>query len=170
MITIRHVTPDDAASWLSLRHALWSDASESEHRAAIEQFLAGLAREPQAVLVAIERTGRLVGFAELSIRAYAEGCDTDHVAFLEGWYVAPEFRRRGVARSLLGAAEHWAIQKGCRELASDTPVDNAISATAHEKCGFTEVAVIRCFRKELPNKPMHATCEDARVNGGVRQH
>jgi aminoglycoside 6'-N-acetyltransferase I len=162
MTGIRHVRQADAVSWLRLRHALWPDATEAEHQADIRQFLAGVAREPHAVLVASDdRSGLLVGLAELSIRAYAEGCDTDRVAFLEGWYVAPEFRRRGIARALVAAAEEWATSRGCTEFASDTQVDNEISAAAHLECGFAEVGVMRCFRKDLPNKTMHATCEDA---------
>jgi len=150
MITIRHVNKKDAACWLSLRHALWPDASESEHRSDIERFLAGVAREPQAVLVAEDEAGQLIGFAELSIRSYAEGCDSDQVAFLEGWYVGSQYRGRGVGKALIAAAERWGMDKGCTEFASDTDAGNELSAAAHRECGFTEVAVIRCFRKELP--------------------
>jgi aminoglycoside 6'-N-acetyltransferase I len=153
MATIRHVKPADAAQWLRLRHALWPDASENEHRAEIEKFLAGRSREPQAVLVAEdESTGSLVGLAELSIRPYADGCHTDRVGYLEGWYVAPEFRRRGIARSLVAAAESWAMSSGCTEFASDTEVDNELSAAVHRRCGFEEVGVIRCFKKTLRQK------------------
>lgn len=162
MTTIRHVQQIDGASWLSLRHSLWPHASVSEHRIDIERFLAGEAREPQAVLVAEDQNGQLVGFAELSIRSYAEGCSTDQVAFLEGWYVAPSFRRRGIARALVTAAEQWAIGRGCTEFASDAHADNEIGAAAHRECGFAEVGVIRCFRKELPNA-LQPTCEDARA-------
>lgn len=54
---------------------------------------------PEAVLVATEDgdpAQGLVGLAELSRRAYAEGCETSPVGFLEGWYVVPERRRQGV--------------------------------------------------------------------------
>lgn len=151
MARIRHVIETDASAWLVLRRALWPEASEAEHRSEIDRFLGGTAREPQAVLVAEDESGQLVGFAELSIRPYAEGCHTDRVAFLEGWYVAPTVRRRGVAPLLVEAAEQWAVSKGCTEFASDALVDNEISAIAHRGCGFSEVAVIRCFRKELPS-------------------
>lgn len=151
MAKIRHVREADAAHWLRLRHALWPDTSEDQHQAEIQRFLSGRSREPRAVLVAEdEQTGSLVGLAELSVRPYAEGCDTDRVGYLEGWYVSPEFRRRGIARALVTAAESWAMSNGCTEFASDTEIDNEISAAAHRQCGFEEVAVIRCFRKILP--------------------
>jgi len=150
MVTIRHVTGSDAASWHRMRCALWPEGSEAEHREEIEGFLAGELSMPLAVLIASDESGQAVGFAELSIRPYAEDCVTGRVAFLEGWYVAPEFRRRGIARALVEAAEQWAIEQGCTEFASDALVDNEISAIAHAKCGFKEVAVIRCFKKNLP--------------------
>ena len=85
----------------------------------------------------------------MSIRAYAEGCETDRVAFVEGWYVVPPARRQGVGRELIAAAEEWGRAQGCRELGSDALADNQISAAAHAACGFSDVAVLRCFRKDL---------------------
>jgi aminoglycoside 6'-N-acetyltransferase I len=160
---IRYASNCDSEAWLELRHALWPDGSRDEHRREIESFLAGTAREPQAVLIAEREDGHVVGFAELSIRPYAEGCTSDRVAFLEGWYVVPKARRRGVGKELVAAAECWAVAQGCTEFASDTQAENETSSTAHRHCGFIDVATIRCFRKELPNKAMHATCEDARA-------
>lgn len=162
-MTIRHATKSDSEAWLELRHALWPDGSRDEHRREIENFLAGMAREPQAVLIAECEDGHVVGFAELSIRPYAEGCTSDRVAFLEGWYVAPEARRRGVGKELVAAAEGWAVAQGCTEFASDTQAENEISSAAHRHCGFSEVATIKCFRKALSAKTMEATAEDARA-------
>ena len=96
-----------------------------------------------------EHEGHVVGFAELSLRAYAEGCDSSPVAYLEGWFVSPESRRSGVGRALLAAAEAWGRGHGCREFASDTEIDNDLSADVHRACGFEDAAVIRCFRKSL---------------------
>jgi aminoglycoside 6'-N-acetyltransferase I len=146
---IRPVKPGDAASWLRLRHALWSEGSEAEHREEIARFLAGEAREPLAVLLAEDEAGRAVGIAELSIRPGAEGCESDHVAYLEGWFVLPEARRHGVGRALMAAAEEWGRAQGCQEFASDTEHDNAVSAAAHLALGFEEAGLVRCFRKDL---------------------
>jgi aminoglycoside 6'-N-acetyltransferase I len=102
-----------------------------------------------ATLVALRSSGDVVGFAELSIRSYAEDCVTDHVAYLEGWYVVPEARRRGVGSALVRAAEEWARSQGCTEFASDALIDNEVSAAAHRALGFQETVQIRCFRKVL---------------------
>lgn len=148
-ISIRPAAPHDAAAWLRLRHALWPEGSESEHRWEVNEFFAGQAREPLAVLLAEDGPGSVIGLAELSIRASAEGCSSDRVAFLEGWFVVPEARRRGVGRALVAAAEQWGREQGCIEFASDTQPDNLISAAAHVALGFAEVGSVRCFRKDL---------------------
>ncbi len=60
MITIRPAKPSDAAAWLRLRHALWPEGSEAEHREDIDRFFVSDAREP---LVAPNARGRGVGRA-----------------------------------------------------------------------------------------------------------
>jgi aminoglycoside 6'-N-acetyltransferase I len=145
---VRPATPEDSAAWLKMRQALWPEGA-SDHPFEIASYFAGRLREPLQVLLAFDDAGMPVGFVELSIRPYAEGCDTDSVAYLEGWYVVPEARQRGVGRALVQAALQWAREEGCSEFASDTLVDNEISAAAHRALGFTEVVQIRCFRKSL---------------------
>lgn len=148
MTTVRPVTRRDAAEWLRLRRALWPEGSEAEHRAEIERFLAGEAHEPVAVLLAEDDAGQILGLAELSIRPCAEGCATGRVAYLEGWFVVPDARRRGVGRALVAEAARWGRGQGCTEFASDTRSDNRASAAAHRALGFTEVGLVRCFRKD----------------------
>lgn len=149
MITVRPAKPSDAAAWLQLRHALWPEGSEGEHREAIDRFFVGDAREPLVVLLAENGAGCPIGLAELSIRAHAEGCRGDRVAYLEGWFVAPKARGRGVGRALIVAAEEWGRSRGCREFASDSQADNEVSGAAHRALGFAEVGLVRCFRKDL---------------------
>jgi aminoglycoside 6'-N-acetyltransferase I len=146
---VRAARATDAAAWLQLRRALWPEGSEAEHRAEIEQFCVGGVREPLAVLLAEDGAGRAIGLAELSIRPHAEGCRTDRVAYLEGWFVVPDARRSGVGRALMAAAEAWGRSQHCREFASDAELGNEISAAAHRALGFAEVAQVRCFRKDL---------------------
>jgi aminoglycoside 6'-N-acetyltransferase I len=149
MIHVRPVTPADAGAWLQMRCALWPEGSENEHRDEINRFFAGQRRDPLHTLLALDGSDRPLGFAELAIRPYAEDCLTDRVAYLEGWYVEPEARRRGVGTSLVRAAEDWARAQGCAEFASDALIDDQISAAAHRSLGFEETAQIRCFRKVI---------------------
>jgi len=145
---IRPANPDDRDSWQRMRIALWP-GSAGKHAGDVDRYFAGQAREPLEVLMAFDERGTGMGFIELSIRAYAEGCETDRVAFVEGWYVDPNERGYGVGAALISAAETWARSQGCTEIASDTEVENLASAAAHRAVGFEEVAVARCFKKSL---------------------
>jgi aminoglycoside 6'-N-acetyltransferase I len=97
-VLVRSVRKADLDVWLEMRCALWSEGLRDEHLAEIQSYFAGTAGEPLEVLLA-EDDQRVAGFAELSIRSYAEGCASDRVTFLEGWYVKPEYRRRGVGKA-----------------------------------------------------------------------
>jgi aminoglycoside 6'-N-acetyltransferase I len=79
----------------------------------------------------------------------SEDCLTDRVAYLEGWYVEPEYRRQGVGRALVEASEQWGRAVGCTEFGSDALIENDVSAAAHAALGFEETAQIRCFKKNL---------------------
>jgi len=125
---------------------LWS---REEHGHEIEQFFTGQAIEPLAVLIADDGMAGPIGIAELSIRSNAEGCRTNRVAYLEGVFVVPEARRRGVGKKLVEAAEGWARAQGCGEFASDTAPSNSVSVALHRAVGFTDAGLLQCFRKDL---------------------
>jgi carbonic anhydrase len=146
-VTVRPATPADTEAWVRLRAALWPDAVADEHWLEAARFFAP-ATSPMCAFVAEDGSG-LLGFAEVSVRGYAEGCRADRIGFLEGWFVVPEARRRGIGRRLVTAAEHWARAQGCPEFASDAEAANAQSATAHRALGFEDAGLVRCFRKNL---------------------
>lgn len=144
---IRPVRPDDANEWLAMRQALWPEATEPQHRKEMAMMLSDPNR--YAVLVCEDRHGSLMGFAELSLREWAEGCLSSPVAYLEGWFVASEARRRGIGRMLLEAGEDWARSRGCTELGSDTDLGNERSEAVHLELGFEVAARLIAFRKDL---------------------
>lgn len=146
---VRPVSQADAAQWERMRDALWPDDSREAHRREIDRYFAGHRHEPRAVLVAEDDNGALVGFAELSIRNIVDGCESDRVGYLEGWYVDAHARRRGIGRALVHAAEEWALSQGCREFGSDAAIDNAPSIRAHHALGFEETGRVCTFRKTL---------------------
>lgn len=150
MVSIRPVEERDVGTWLKMRIALWPDGSETEHREEIAQFFRGdFPRFPWAVFVAESDDEGVIGFSEVSIRPYAEGCLSYRVAYLEGWFVRPDARRQGIGRALVEAAKEWGRSHGCCEFASDTEADNQVSAAAHLSLGFTDAGLVRCFRMDL---------------------
>jgi aminoglycoside 6'-N-acetyltransferase I len=151
-IPIRPARPADASALATLCFALWPDSSLEEHAREVEAKLAGEARTTLSLIcfVAEAPDATLVGFVEAGLRSHADGCDPlQPVGFLEGWYVAPEFRRRGIGRRLVATAEDWARAQGCKEMASDTWINHDLSQRAHE--GLDYEVVDRCvhYRKNL---------------------
>lgn len=105
--------------------------------------------DPVWCVLLAETDGQVVGFLEASLRDYAEGCETSPVSYLEGWFVAEPYRRRGVGAALVRAAEDWARSQGCTEMASDAELHNLDSHRAHEALGYEEVERVVVFRKTL---------------------
>jgi aminoglycoside 6'-N-acetyltransferase I len=91
-----------------------------------------------------------VGFAQCQLRRdYVEGTESSPVGYLEGIFVAEDYRRRGIARALLRACENWSKEQGCTEFASDCELTNTDSLMFHLKLGFLEANRIICFTTKL---------------------
>lgn len=148
MMRTRPCTRQDRSAWLQMRDALWPGES-AEHAAEIDAYFEGRAIDIQHVLLATTDADEPVGFIELNVRPYAEGCEHSPVPYVEGWFVAAPYRRQGVGRLLIESAERWACDHGFSELASDTETHNAASIAAHAALGFDEAERIVCFIKKL---------------------
>jgi aminoglycoside 6'-N-acetyltransferase I len=144
---VRPLRESDLDEWLRLRKLLWDETADEDHKAEMIDILDH--HESQFVLFADAGSNRLVGFLEASIRPFVEDCHTDHVGYLEGWFVEPEFRKQGIGRELVRQAETWALEKGCTEMASDAEIGNDTSLEAHLNLGYQETSRLVHLRKEL---------------------
>ena len=145
---VRQLSDPTDGDWLEMRGVLWDETERAEHEAEMAQTVAEPCRF--AAFLAVTSEGRAAGFAEVSVRTdYVEGCDSSPVAFLEGIYVRPELRRRGVARLLCEAAQQWGRSRGCAEFASNAHIDNTVSQSMHLGLGFQETERVVYFRMEL---------------------
>ena len=85
-------------------------------------------------------------FLSLSLRSdYVEGTKSRLTGYIEGLYVKPEFRRKGIAEKMVKHAREWSKEFGCTELASDCTIDNEASQAFHKYMGFTETNRIVCY-------------------------
>jgi len=149
MPTIRPALLSDIAALGALRLALWPDYDLAELESLAEGVLSGSGRDG-AIFVACASSGALVGFSEGALRTdYVNGCETSPMAFLEGLYVAPGYRRQGLARALVEAVEAWGRNRGCAELGSDVLLDNIDSQRMHGAVGFEETERVVYFKKRL---------------------
>jgi aminoglycoside 6'-N-acetyltransferase I len=135
-----------------MRNALWPESSVEHHTEELAPILAGKSPGimPLTYYVAESPNGEVVGFVEVGLRSTADGCDWARaVGYVEGWYVVESYRRRGVGAQLIAAAENWAREQGCAEMASDTQFDNAQSLQAHLRLGYKIAERSILFRKSL---------------------
>lgn len=144
MIELRPLLAADRAQWLVLRQALWPGHDLEALGQEIDQY------DPaNTTAIGAFDGDTLVAFAEASIRPWGDGCDTAPVGWLEGIFVAPDYRSRGIARRLVMAVEAWTRGKGLTELGSDALIENATSIARHGQWGFEETKRVVMFRKRL---------------------
>lgn len=144
-IVVRCITVEDQDEWFKMRKGIWPEAPDGYLSFDMDDILAS---SEDAVFMAFV-DGVPAGLIEVRIREYGEGCETSPVGYVEGWFVYPDFRNRGVAGVLTGAAEDWARGKGCTEMASDTWLENEVGIRAHLKHGYFEVERLVHFVKRL---------------------
>jgi aminoglycoside 6'-N-acetyltransferase I len=151
-LVVRRAELEDVPELAKMCHCLWPKASVAEHAKELAALFADNLPGPlpATVFLAEELDGRVVGFIEVDLRSHADGCDPSRpVAYIEGWYVLPAHRRRQVGARLVAAAEDWARNEGCTEMASDAWQDALDSQRAHEALGFEVVDRCIHYRKNL---------------------
>src|SRR3954447_2809924 len=144
---VRPMEDFDLNAWFELRKKLWDVTVEEDHKAEMLEILDN--PDNELVLVAESPEGNLLGFLEASIRPFVEDCETENVGYLEGWFVDPAYRRRGIGAQLVRTAEAWARRRGCLEMASDAEIGNDVSLAAHLSLGYAETSRLVHLRKEL---------------------
>ncbi|HEY4440122.1 MAG TPA: GNAT family N-acetyltransferase [Candidatus Elarobacter sp.] len=146
---IRPAQARDVAAWAAMRLQLWPDADPIELAREAAQFVAGVKQPALDAALVYEHDAAPVGFVELSIRPFADGCDAMPIPYVEAWFVEESARGRGIGRALLDAGERWARERGFTEIGSDTELHNVGSQRAHAACGYAEVERQVKFRKAL---------------------
>ena len=86
-----------------------------------------------------------VGFAEISIRDYANGCRAQPVPFLDGIWVIKPYRRQGVVFALVKTIKRDCQAKGLTELYLSAYIKNTVSHSAHQSWGLDETDCVVFF-------------------------
>jgi len=145
---VRSPLDSDHEAWLRMRMELWPHRPGPTHCEEIREYAVPQSTR-MAAFIAIDPTGAACGFAEAALRDVAEGCTSHPVGYLEGIYVSPDSRTRGIGRLLVRAAERWAASLGCTEMASDCLHDNEDSIRFHRALGFEVTEQLVHFRRPL---------------------
>ncbi|MFZ6742461.1 aminoglycoside 6'-N-acetyltransferase [Undibacterium sp. JH2W] len=138
----------DQVAWLELRQQLWPENTMEGHLLEMSELLQLPDRFAQ--FIEYDESGLALGMIEVSLRSdYVNGTESSPVAFLEGLFVLPQARKRGVARILLAEAELWAKRMRASEFASDALLENTVSHDMHAALGFVETEEVVYFKKSL---------------------
>lgn len=90
--------------------------------------------------------GNIIGTVTLYARDGKSACEHyhhDNVATIRQLAIDPSWQNRGIGKSLLAFAEHWAATRGYAELALDTPYPAAHLVAFYRAQGFRVVNVMR---------------------------
>ena len=145
-VNIQPVLPQQLEHWLRLRQAVYPGVSEKFHRAEMQIFLADGTKQ---CFLAIGNDDEPCGMAEVTLRNIVDGCLSSPVGYIEGLYVDPAYRGKGISRLLLESAEHWCRDQGCIEIGTDAELENVEAQRFHERMGFKETYRIVEYRKDL---------------------
>ncbi|HEY5615298.1 MAG TPA: GNAT family N-acetyltransferase, partial [Bacteroidota bacterium] len=97
---IRPFQQNDRPEILRMRRTLWPDCGDDMHE--FEMLQGQLAKpDAYAVFVFARENGSLGGFIEMSIRDRVDGSFSERVGYIEGWYVDPDLRGKGIGRRLV---------------------------------------------------------------------
>ena len=150
-LRLRRATVDDLPVVLELRFSLLREHADNPlygrlRRDARERaerlYAAQLAAAGELTLLA-EWRGTVVGILRCMVGQGSPLMHPERYGYIASVYVRPPYRRRGVLRALLAAAERWSAQQGLTELRLHNAVDSTLANASWEALGFEAVEVLR---------------------------
>ncbi len=140
------ISQNNLAAITTLALALWPDCT---YEAELEHYKTIITASNE-VCFTVKLQDQYIAFIHISAHHdYVEGAITLPVAYIEGIYVHANYRKHGIARVLLNEAYAWAKQKGFKQIASDTEIENQTSIAFHKNNGFEVMERKVCFIKSL---------------------
>jgi GNAT superfamily N-acetyltransferase len=142
-ITIRRAAQEDAPALARLSGELGYPSSTEEVSGRLLQILDS---SGDALFVASASDGRVVAWVHLFLTLRIE---SEKFAEVGGLVVEERRRGEGIARSLMEAAESWAMREGARRIRVRSRTTREEAHRFYERLGFTRIKRQEVFEKVL---------------------
>jgi GNAT superfamily N-acetyltransferase len=139
---IREAQPQDYARIAELAGQLGYPSSPNE----IAGRLAGMKHSDDHEVFVAQFGGELAGWLGVYVCRMVEA---DARAEISGLVVDERYRSQQIGLHLLGRAEEWAREKGCRAIGLRSNVIRDRAHSFYERHGYTHTKTQKSFRKDL---------------------
>jgi GNAT superfamily N-acetyltransferase len=119
-----------------------------ENSAEAAQRVRDVLTTPDHCLLVGESEGRIVGLLHVFARPAIEN---PHEAVVQALVVEERYRRTGIGRTLMAAAEAWGRKRDCRSVVLSSNVVRAPAHAFYAALGYRVAATSYVFRKPLPS-------------------
>jgi len=135
---LARLRPDQQELYLPMRCDLWPDVDNS-HAAEVAELVASNRPDYRCYLAEDPCSGEVFGLVELGLYRDRPPYGSGTTAFVDGLYVRPELRGRGLGEALLRAAIDELRCWHCDHIGSDTWAWHTQSRRLHQRCGFVVI-------------------------------
>ncbi|MDY6790541.1 MAG: GNAT family N-acetyltransferase [Thermodesulfobacteriota bacterium] len=140
---IRQTTMDDVSAIAELTAQLGYSSSEFE----IQQRLSTLLNSQDHVIyVSLVSSGKIVGWIHVYV---ANRVESGSFAEIGGFVVSASFRRKGIGKALLKAAENWTVQNELTRLRVRSNSKRKDAKEFYSNMGFSISKQQRVFDKKI---------------------
>lgn len=133
----------DFPQWKEMRREIYPILDEAYDEREMEQIYES---DIWFCWLLADESDSVIGLAELSARNIVDGCLSSPVAYLEGLYLKPAYRGRGLGREAVKHILDWCREKGFSELATDAELANTQAQSFYKALGFEETDRVVEFR------------------------
>lgn len=169
MLPIRLTTLDDWPILRALRIAALQDNPDA-FGASLESTLSRTDQDWQAVTARRVSGERDAGFfawdggAAIGMAAGFIPADRPQTAILISMWIAPAYRRRGLARRLIDTVRDWALARGCTRLELGVTENNAPAYNLYYSYGFRDTGRREAHR---PDRSLSVIILDMPIGGSL---
>ena len=145
-VKLLKIDREDFTVWKEMRNALYKGVDDKFHNEEMNWIYQA---DDKAAFFILTAQNDITGFTELSIRNTVDGCIGDHIGYLEGLYLKPEYRQQQLGLETVNEAIIWFKAHDCNVIATDTELVNTEAQSFFSHIGFSETWKIVQFKKDL---------------------